>query len=196
MKLRYLRFSLISSELSFRVLHAEREGFEPPVPLGTAVFKTAVIDHSTISPVARYEIMTIEIKHFALNLQGFESCTEVRGSNVMQKYYFISLLPNFWATFSAFPSIFVVFRCFTYCFGRKLPNGATRKAEMVQYLGSRLRRELALQGNKLQAVNIEQTDVTPFNDNEPFFDKLGEGANGIGSAHVAECSQFATCEMR
>ena len=34
--------------------------------------------------------MTIEVKHFALNLQGFESCTEVRGSNVMQKYYFIS----------------------------------------------------------------------------------------------------------
>ena len=32
-------------------LLAEREGFEPPVPLGTAVFKTAVIDHSTISPM-------------------------------------------------------------------------------------------------------------------------------------------------
>ena len=31
---------------------AEREGFEPPVPLSTAVFKTAVIDHSTISPCA------------------------------------------------------------------------------------------------------------------------------------------------
>ena len=31
-------------------LVAEREGFEPPVPLSTAVFKTAVIDHSTISP--------------------------------------------------------------------------------------------------------------------------------------------------
>ena len=29
---------------------AEREGFEPPVPLGTPVFKTGVIDHSTISP--------------------------------------------------------------------------------------------------------------------------------------------------
>ena len=29
---------------------AEREGFEPPVPFSTAVFKTAVIDHSTISP--------------------------------------------------------------------------------------------------------------------------------------------------
>ena len=80
--------------------------------------------------------------------------------------------------------------------GSRLPNGATRKTEMVQYLGSRLRRELALQGNKLQAVDIEQTDVTPFYDNEPFFDKLGESANGIGSAHVAECSQFATCEMR
>ena len=34
----------------FTPLFAEREGFEPPVPLGTAVFKTAVIDHSTISP--------------------------------------------------------------------------------------------------------------------------------------------------
>ena len=34
----------------FRAPKAEREGFEPPVPLGTAVFKTAVIDHSTISP--------------------------------------------------------------------------------------------------------------------------------------------------
>ena len=32
-------------------LFAEREGFEPPVPLSTAVFKTAVIDHSTISPM-------------------------------------------------------------------------------------------------------------------------------------------------
>ena len=31
---------------------AEREGFEPPVPLGTPVFKTGVIDHSTIFPSA------------------------------------------------------------------------------------------------------------------------------------------------
>ena len=34
-----------------RPADAEREGFEPPVPLGTVVFKTTVIDHSTISPV-------------------------------------------------------------------------------------------------------------------------------------------------
>ena len=32
------------------ILSAEREGFEPPVPLSTAVFKTAVIDHSTTFP--------------------------------------------------------------------------------------------------------------------------------------------------
>ena len=30
---------------------AEGEGFEPPVPLSTVVFKTTVIDHSTILPV-------------------------------------------------------------------------------------------------------------------------------------------------
>ena len=33
---------------------AEREGFEPPVPLSTTVFKTVVIDHSTISPVLEF----------------------------------------------------------------------------------------------------------------------------------------------
>jgi hypothetical protein len=31
-------------------LVAESEGFEPPVPLGTTVFKTAAIDHSANSP--------------------------------------------------------------------------------------------------------------------------------------------------
>ena len=31
-------------------LLAEREGFEPPVPRSTTVFKTAAIDHSAISP--------------------------------------------------------------------------------------------------------------------------------------------------
>ena len=29
---------------------AEKEGFEPPVPRGTTVFKTAAFDHSAISP--------------------------------------------------------------------------------------------------------------------------------------------------
>ena len=31
---------------------AEREGFEPPEPFSSTVFKTAVIDHSTTSPSA------------------------------------------------------------------------------------------------------------------------------------------------
>ena len=48
---------MVSSDLHFGVPKAEREGFEPPVPLSTAVFKTAVIDHSTISP----KIMVITI---------------------------------------------------------------------------------------------------------------------------------------
>ena len=32
---------------------AEREGFEPPEPFSSTVFKTAVIDHSTTSPICR-----------------------------------------------------------------------------------------------------------------------------------------------
>lgn len=35
----------------FSVVLAEREGFEPPVPLGTLVFKTSAFDHSAISPI-------------------------------------------------------------------------------------------------------------------------------------------------
>ena len=34
----------------FSLFLAEREGFEPPAPLSATVFKTVVIDHSTISP--------------------------------------------------------------------------------------------------------------------------------------------------
>ena len=36
--------------LIFEIYFAEREGFEPPVPCSTAVFKTAAIDHSATSP--------------------------------------------------------------------------------------------------------------------------------------------------
>ena len=34
---------------------AESEGFEPPVPLSTTVFKTAAIYHSAISPKLLYQ---------------------------------------------------------------------------------------------------------------------------------------------
>ena len=35
------------------VICAEEEGFEPPVPCGTTVFKTAAFDHSAIPPGAK-----------------------------------------------------------------------------------------------------------------------------------------------
>ena len=54
---------------------AEREGFEPPVPLGTAVFKTAVIDHSTISPRDLRELVSFnECKGTAFFETGKEFC--------------------------------------------------------------------------------------------------------------------------
>ena len=46
-----LFLSLVIINCLFSAVFAEREGFEPPVPCSTAVFKTAVIDHSTISPL-------------------------------------------------------------------------------------------------------------------------------------------------
>ena len=36
--------------LDLHFLLAERQGFEPRVPRGTTVFKTAAIDHSATSP--------------------------------------------------------------------------------------------------------------------------------------------------
>ena len=39
---------------------AEREGFEPPVPLSTTVFKTAAIDHSAISPKLLSEVLSFK----------------------------------------------------------------------------------------------------------------------------------------
>ena len=35
---------------------AEEEGFEPPVPCGTMVFKTTAFDHSAIPPVQKYHL--------------------------------------------------------------------------------------------------------------------------------------------
>lgn len=44
---------------------AEREGFEPPEPRSSTVFKTAAIDHSAISPfdwAAKIFIFLVEAK--------------------------------------------------------------------------------------------------------------------------------------
>ena len=47
---------------------AEREGFEPPVPFSTSVFKTDAIDHSAIFPQKR----DLSSKAGAKVLQKFE----------------------------------------------------------------------------------------------------------------------------
>ena len=46
---------------------AEREGFEPPEPLSSTVFKTAAIDHSAISPFANVLVMHIAHKIYLNN---------------------------------------------------------------------------------------------------------------------------------
>ena len=57
-------------------LLAEREGFEPPVPLSTTVFKTAAIDHSAISPKLLYQkcffSKAMQRYGFFLNSQAFQ----------------------------------------------------------------------------------------------------------------------------
>ena len=40
---------------------AEREGFEPPVPLSTPVFKTGAFDHSAISPIKEIDRCSLAI---------------------------------------------------------------------------------------------------------------------------------------
>ena len=44
-------------KLSFRVILAEKEGFEPPDLLQSTVFKTAAFDRSAISPVCRFHYL-------------------------------------------------------------------------------------------------------------------------------------------
>ena len=39
------------------MFYAERQGFEPRVPRGTTVFKTAAIDHSATSPKLLLEVL-------------------------------------------------------------------------------------------------------------------------------------------
>ena len=41
--------------ISIFPLDAEREGFEPPEPRSSTVFKTAAIDHSATSPGTKVE---------------------------------------------------------------------------------------------------------------------------------------------
>ena len=45
--------SIKTKEQYFYCSEAEREGFEPPDPLRSTVFKTAAFDHSAIFPSAK-----------------------------------------------------------------------------------------------------------------------------------------------
>ena len=49
-----LKSSKTRKTASWAVFSAEREGFEPPEPLSSTVFKTAAIDHSAISPIVLF----------------------------------------------------------------------------------------------------------------------------------------------
>ena len=54
---------------------AERQGFEPRVPRGTTVFKTAAIDHSATSPKLLYQkcfpLKAVQRYEDILNMQEF-----------------------------------------------------------------------------------------------------------------------------
>ena len=55
-----------------RFAFAEREGFEPPDPLRSTVFKTAAIDHSATSPSPcfRFGIANVRIKFLFANFNA------------------------------------------------------------------------------------------------------------------------------
>lgn len=51
---------------------AEKEGFEPPVPYDTTVFKTAALDRSAISPRAKLAFFLIRGSFFKINFPNFK----------------------------------------------------------------------------------------------------------------------------
>ena len=58
---------LLSGYYSFHIVSfAEREGFEPPDPLRSTVFKTAAFDHSAIFPLQKYNKFSILQKKILL----------------------------------------------------------------------------------------------------------------------------------
>ena len=61
-------------QISVTPFSAEREGFEPPDPLRSTVFKTAAFDHSAISPVVVLKLNFLSLKtcSFQKGLQRYE----------------------------------------------------------------------------------------------------------------------------
>ncbi len=58
---------------------AEGEGFEPPVPFGTSVFKTDALNRSAIPPKSsttlNFELLNFELKKRVVGAEGFEPPT-------------------------------------------------------------------------------------------------------------------------
>ena len=58
---------LLHAKMAHSVSSAEREGFEPPDPRRSTVFKTAAFDRSAIFPVETYVVVRVTL--FALKVQ-------------------------------------------------------------------------------------------------------------------------------
>ena len=71
----------------FKLVFAEREGFKPPVPCGTAVFKTAAIDHSAISPMVIFHPF-IQRRCKGRAFSEFCKCFEDKIAFIKTKLYF------------------------------------------------------------------------------------------------------------
>ena len=61
-------------QISVTPFSAEREGFEPPDPLRSTVFKTAAFDHSAISPVfhPKRDLLPLVAVPFRKGLQRYK----------------------------------------------------------------------------------------------------------------------------
>ena len=60
-------------------LFAEREGFEPPDPFESTVFKTAAFDHSATSPIRRIRIHeSFKCAIFYISNKKWVTCTSIR----------------------------------------------------------------------------------------------------------------------
>ena len=70
----FWKFFYYAGLAGFLFFVAEREGFEPPDPCGSTVFKTAAIDHSAISPYfIRRLLKKIHLEHMPLPVTRNES---------------------------------------------------------------------------------------------------------------------------
>lgn len=93
----------------------------------------------------------------------------------MQKYYFISYLPNFWATFLRVTSFFLYFTILLLqkrssflqerrtCYSKEDVPKKNWREKMT------LTQDLALESHQLKAGDVEQTDVATIHRNESLF---------------------------